>query len=64
MGRHSRITMPIFERPEDLDAWEQAEVASLPSRLNDALSPVQLLLAVAARIERVRDAHPHLRSKP
>lgn len=44
----------------DLQAWERDRVAKCCAMAPHALHPVQLLLATAARIHRVRAAHAHL----
>lgn len=51
---------PRFASWAELQAWERDRVAKCCAMAPHALTPVTLLLATAARIERVRAAHAHL----
>ena len=51
---------PRFASWAELQAWERDRVAKCCAMGPHALNPVTLLLATAARIERVRAAHAHL----
>lgn len=54
------MTDPVFMRRRELERWERAQVALVCGWTPEIGDPVNLVLQVATRISRVRQAHVHL----